>query len=407
MNGPRSGPRPLGLHLAVATGIALSVGPGYAAARAGAVPWPDGLRDEAEGLLADMAAHDPARLGLAIAEEGHARLGRMISGIDKYQGHSYRRDLADPPVLWREGSTRLLDFGPGDAAPGDRLPILFVPSLINRAYVLDLMPERSLMRHLAARGFRPLLLDWGMPGADERAFDLTAYVAGRLVRALDVAVDAHDGRPVGLAGYCMGGNLAVAVATLAPERIARLALLATPWDFHAELNPTARMLATTETLWEPVLAAVGELPVDYLQALFASLDPGLAMRKFSRFDRLDPAGPHAAEFVALEDWLNDGVALPAAVARECLGGWYGANSTAGGAWRIAGQIVDPAAVRLPTMAAIPARDRIVPRPSALALAGTIPDCRILTPPSGHIGMVTSARAPSGLWRDLEDWFAGA
>ena len=57
--------------------------------------------------------------------------------------------VAEPAVLWRGGSARLLDYG------GAGRPVLFVPSLVNRAYILDLAPGRSLVRHLAARGRRP------------------------------------------------------------------------------------------------------------------------------------------------------------------------------------------------------------------------------------------------------------
>ena len=63
--------------------------------------------------------------------------------------------------------------------------------------------------------------------------------------------------------------------------------------------------------------------------------------------------------------------LAAPVARECLGGWYGANTPARGEWRVAGLPVDPAALRLPTFVAAPGRDRIVPPESARPLAALI------------------------------------
>ena len=103
----------------------------------------------------------------------------MIGGIAAYRRHAWHRTLTDPPTIWSEGGTRLLDYGQDNHA----LPVLFVPSLINRAYVLDLAEGHSMLRWLARQGVRPLLLDWGWPGEVERRFTLTDYVAGRMERA--------------------------------------------------------------------------------------------------------------------------------------------------------------------------------------------------------------------------------
>ena len=153
----------------------------------------------------------------------------------------------------------------------------------------------------------------------------------------------------------------------------------------------------------PLLETNGELPVDIIQGLFASLDPQLVLRKFLAFARLDPESPKVAAFVALEDWLNDGVALSAPVARECLGGWYGDNTPARGAWRVAGQVIDPRRLARPSLCMIPAQDRIVPPPSARALSDALPGAEILVPRLGHIGMMVSAGAERQVWRPLAEW----
>ena len=193
--------------------------------------------------------------------------------------------------------------------------MLFVPSLINRAYVLDLAPGRSMLRWLAAHGIHPLLLDWGWPGEAERRFTMTDYVAGRMERAMAAA-----GPDTVLAGYCMGGTLAVAAAQRRPDLVRALALLAAPWDFHAPDPVRAIQAAEMLPLLEPALAFNQTLPVDMLQVLFALLDPWGVADKYRSFARLDPASERATLFVALEDWLNDGIPLAAPVARECLGG---------------------------------------------------------------------------------------
>jgi polyhydroxyalkanoate synthase len=146
--------------------------------------------------------------------------------------------------------------------------------------------------------------------------------------------------------------------------------------------------------------------VDVLQTLFASLDPFGIAEKFRGFAKLDQASPTARRFVALEDWLNDGVPLSAPVARQCIGGWYGRNEPAGLAWRVAGQVVDPALWQGPAFAAIPHRDRIVPPASALALTGRLRQVKLHMAPAGHIGMVAGISAETALWQPLRDWLRG-
>ncbi len=398
---PRQGPRPLGLHLSTVLTALLSSPGGLPHLRNGSLPWRPGLADRAAELRSLAAAADPAALRDAVDREMRRRIDRLLTGIERYRHHPYSRDLPDPPVVWTEGGSRLLDYGTLNPK-ADGAPVLFVPSLVNRHYILDLSAKKSLMRWLAAQGLRPYLIDWGAPGALERRFTLTDYIAGRLERALDAVVNL-TGRPVPVVGYCMGGLLVTALALRRPREVAGMVLMATPWDFHADDAATARRAAAFFQPFGPLLEAWGELPVDVLQALFAQLDPMLALKKFSQFARMDPAGEAAEAFVALEDWLNDGIPLAAGVARDALAGWYGRNDPALGCWLVGGLPVDPARVGVPTLALIPERDRIVPPASATVLALSIPGAQMLRPALGHIGMVVSAGAETAVWQPLANW----
>jgi len=345
------------------------------------------LRRRAATLAPQLAAADPDALALALAAEAMRRHDAMLAGIDRYRAHPYRRALDDPPALWAAGAARLLDYGGGGPA------VLCLCSLINRAYVLDLSARRSLVRWLAARGLRPLLLDWGNLEPD---LDLARCMTERLEPALAAAVAANGGA-VALLGYCMGGTLAVALADRRPDAVGALALLAAPWDFaHGDPTGAVRALAR----FDPVGPA--PVPLDLLQGYFALLDPGLAQRKFARFAALADGG-EAEDFVAVEDWLNDGVALPAGVARDCLRDWYGDNAPCRGRWRVAGRLVDPARIAVPTLVAVPGTDRIVPPGCAAALAAAIPGAERLDLDAGHIGMMLGPRAEAMLWRPLRDW----
>ena len=395
---PRLGPRPLPLHLGMALSGWLSSLAALPPARSGSLNWRTAIPAEATALQEALAKAEPEALARALGAEAATRIARFLDGIEGYRTHPYRRRLADPPVLWQAGTTRVLAFG-GEAAGA---PALLVPSLINRAYILDLRPERSFARYLRGRGLRPYLLDWGAPGAEERAFGLDDYILGRLAPALE-AVRRHAGRPVTLAGYCMGGTMVLPLAARAD--VAALVLLATPWDFRADGGHQARMIAAHRPGLTALIQALEQLPPDALQAMFAALDPLLAARKFSAFAALPPASAAARNFVALEDWLNDAVPLTGPVARACLDDWYGANAPARGLWRVGGEAVRPERIACPALNVVPARDRIVPPASAEALSDALPHVETWRPPLGHIGMMASPRAKRLLWRKLAAWIA--
>ncbi len=377
----RRGPRPLLLHLSLAWAR-------WSSSAAASLNW----NNVWPNLWQETP--DPAKLRAAFEQALQADRA-LIGGIAAYRADPYTRQMPEPPVLWAEGETRLQDFG------GSGPAVLFIPSLINRAYILDLMEGGSMLRWLSGQGMHPYLLDWGWPGAAERGFSLTDYIAGRLERAI-----AAIPGPVVLAGYCMGGLLALASALRLPGKVSALALLATPWDFHAADAQAARRVAEALPAMEGMMQFSGTLPIDALNTLFTLVDPHGVGDKFRDFARQDKTAPRARKFVAMEDWLADGVPLAAPVAREALAGWYGANSPAQLAWRVAGLAVDPRGLEIPAFCAIPGRDRLVPAASARPLAALLPQATVIEPPVGHVGMIAGGQAQSALWQPFADWVQG-
>lgn len=406
---PRTGPRPLALHVAIAATTWLSCAAALPFSKKGSQPalvrlpgldWHPSLKERAASLESELANHPEPAFREALGREIRRRLADFNEGLIRYRRHPWRRALEWPATIWQDGTTRVYDYAPG--APAGARPLLLIPSLINRAYVLDLDEGNSLARFLAARGFRPFLVDWDAPGDVERGFGLSAYIDRRLTDALS-AVERADGRkPVAL-GYCMGGLLALGLAARQQHRLSGLALLATPWDFHTERTDLALGIGDALRPWWPWIDAAGELPVDVLQGLFAALDPFLAARKFRGLAGVREDSPKLRAFVALEDWLNDGVALSAPVARETLVGWYGENLPAKGKWTLAGRAVLPHVLDLPSLCVIPAQDRIVPPASARALAAKLRKADTLELQLGHIGMVVGGRAKAELWEPLAGW----
>ena len=358
---------------------------------------------------ADRSRLGPRPLALHVAHaetawRRHApeRLAEFFCGVKAYRDHPYRRVAPRRSRVWRRGATALIDYG-----PSQRWPLLVVPSLINRAYVLDLMPNEgeSLLSFLREGGMRPFLLDWGQPGLEDRRLSLEDLILDRMDATIDWLIRETGRRPL-ILGYCLGGTLATAIAARRKADVAGLALLAAPWDFQADRAAVNMLHPATDTV-SYASGFVGSVSIDHLQSYFAALDPMAVPRKFADFCRCDSRSKTASRFVAIEDWLNDGVPFGAEQASKCLMEFYAENAPARGHWKIGGAIVEPEEIDIPAFLAIPSNDRIVPAESALALARGLPRAEVIRPASGHVGMVVGAKAREQLWHPLLAWLIKA
>ena len=397
-----SAPRPLALHLGIAgalAGRAVLEAAGLAPDLVESLSRPDRPGEKGN------SGFDPER-GAAVAASALERIDTMLEGITAYRTHPWRRPPEEAPAIWQSGSSRLLDYAPESAGR----PILVIPSLVNRYWVLDLLPERSLLRWLAAEGRRPLLLDWGCPGAAERAYGINDYLIRRLPPALHAASGTGQ---VDVIGYCMGGHFAIAAAQRHPESCRRIGLIATPWDFSAGHGASAMLRSLARSVGENRLRSLihqmgqclGSVPVDFLQAIFALLDPNLAVRKFSAFREVPSSSLAARVFVATEDWLNDGMPLALRAGEELLIDWCLENRTNRGLWLVDGVAVRPEGVARPTMVVASRSDRIAPPAGVLPLVERIPGARRLEIDAGHVGMMVGSRAREAMWAPLAAWLA--
>ena len=294
-----------------------------------------------------------------------------LAGLRAYQNAPNAVRPKPRPIVTTAGSATLRDHG------GEGRPVVLIPSLINPPRILDLDPDVSLSGAVAAMGQRALLLDWG-EAAPRKGLGVAGHVEQLLLPLL-----ADLEQPPVLIGYCLGGTMAIAAADHA--EIAGLVTLATPWNFAAYPEDGRAALAGLWARSEPSARALGLLPIEILQAAFWSLDEQRTVRKFARFAELDPESPEARRFVALEEWANEGEALPFAAARELMEDLFGANASGTGRWVVAGE---PAAVpaSIPVLHLTAHDDRIAP-------AATAPPGPQLEIPSGHVGMIVgSARS---------------
>ena len=291
-----------------------------------------------------------------------------LEGLAAYGRAPHSEPRPNRPVLFSAGGTVLRDHG------GDGPPAILVPSLINPPSVLDLDEQVSLADKVAEMGRRALLLDWG--AARERAdLDIGGHVERLLVPLLR-----QLGRPAALVGYCLGGTMTIAATNLAP--VERVATIAAPWSFAGYPADARSSLLSLWRQAESAARSLNLMPMELLQAAFWSLDPTRTVSKFAHFSKLDPGSAEARRFVVLEEWANEGEALPLLAGRELIEDLFDADLPGKGEWRVGGKVITDK-LDVPVLNLVASRDRITPSEST-------PAGERLDIPAGHVGMVVGS-----------------
>jgi len=344
--------------------------------------------------MASLAAAGMAG-GTRFSEE---TLQKFFKGIQKYQGHPFRRNMPELPAVWSAGEARLLRAGTGGAR--HKTPIVLIPSMVNKSDILDLLQERSLLRWLAGQGFDAYLFDWGQAAHDEGQQDANIAMTERLIPALESL-----GGPVLLLGYCMGGLFAAAASTLRPDLVQGCVMLATPWNFHDEKAALKNRLTLMRPTALPYMKQYNRLPESWMQAVFATLDPEGSIRKFSAFADMAEGDKREEIFMAVEDWLNEGLDLPAGIAMMCMEEWYEQNLPYKGEWEVCGKPIRAGDIKVPTLVVAAKEDKIVPLDSALAFADQRVKGERVVVSTGHVGLIAGGKAIKDVWTPIAEWFA--
>jgi polyhydroxyalkanoate synthase subunit PhaC len=188
------------------------------------------------------------------------------------------KDLAVTPgsVILRTPAFELIQYRPATSAVR-QVPLVIVPPVINKFYVMDLAPGRSMVEYLVGRGLQVFMISWRNPDARYAKWDLDTY-GQAVLDAMDAAARIAGSEQVVLAGACSGGIIAAMVAAhLAyigrPDRIAAATLMVTVLDqAHAGLA-SAVIDERTARVAEAASRARGYLDGRSLAEVFAWLRP--------------------------------------------------------------------------------------------------------------------------------------
>jgi polyhydroxyalkanoate synthase len=276
-------------------------------------------------------------------------------------------------------------------------PLLFVPPTINRYYVLDLAPGRSMVEHLVAQGQQVFMVSWRNPEQAHGHFDLDTYAQAVLdARAAVAEITSHE--TVHLNAACSGGIITAAAlghlaAAGALSDVASLTLLVCALD-NARAGTTAAFLSR-----ELAAAAVAEsarkgyLDGRALAGVFAWLRPNDLIWGYVVNNYLLGKDPPAFDVLY---WNQDSVRLAAGLHRDFIRMALDNTLTRAGALNVLGTPVDLGAVDIDTYVVAGSSDHIVPWENAYRSTQLLGgDSRFVLSTSGHIQALINPPDPDG------------
>jgi polyhydroxyalkanoate synthase len=291
----------------------------------------------------------------------------------------------------------------GEATPARVPPLLIVYALVNRPYLLDLQPDRSLIRGLLAAGLDVYLIDWGYPDGADRLLTLEDYLG-----YIDACVgEVRQGRKGGinLLGVCQGGTLSLCYTALHPEQVRGLITMVTPVDFK---TPSDLLSKWVQPLDVDAWAGSGNVAGEMLNQMFLSLMPfRLTQQKYVDLLQSEPDAARAENFMRMEQWIFDSPDLAGTAFRQFVRWFYQENRLVEGSLSIGGRRVSLAAVTQPLLNLYGRRDHLVPPEASAALQGLIGsrDYTAREFDLGHVGMYTSARAQREVPAAIAEWLS--
>lgn len=307
-----------------------------------------------------------------------------------------------PRVVYAENKLRLWHYDRETDGP----PVVFVYAFINRPYVLDLEPDRSVVGQFLDHGFDVYLLDWGEPSLLDTHLGFYDFVERYLDNCVDVVED-RTGRIPHVFGYCTGATLAAIYAALHPDRVRTLGLLAPVLDF--DVDGGVFRVWGREGVYDPetVVDTYGNTPGRRLAFEFSLVEP--VEYNLSRYLRLLDEGDDA-EYVdrALRRirWGSDSVDVAGELYREFLVDLCRENRLVEGRLSIGDQRVDLANVTMPVLNVVGTDDQFVPPEASLSFVDAVSstDTRVIEFPTDHVGLSTGERAHADLWPTVCEWF---
>jgi polyhydroxyalkanoate synthase len=315
-------------------------------------------------------------------------------------------------VVYTENKLELLHYRPEEAGiePDEThdVPILIVYALINRPYILDLQPERSVVRRLLEGGHDVYLIDWNEPSRLDQHLTLEDYVCRYIDNCVDEVRERSGRDAINLLGYCMGGTMSTMYAALMPEKVNALGLMAAGLCFDDTGGVLEQWGESDHYDPEELTDTFGNVPAEFLDTGFALMDPvtNYVSKYVHFYENLDDED-FVENFARMERWLGDGIDVAGEAYDQFLQDVYQDNRLYRNELFLGDRHVDIDDVDMPILQVVGEYDHLIPTAASKPFNDVVgsDDVTTVEYSTGHIGLSVSSGSHEDVWPAVSDWYA--
>ena len=309
-------------------------------------------------------------------------------------------------VAYTENKLELLHYEPQTDEQHD-VPILVIYALINKPFILDLQPDRSVIRRLLEAGFDVYMIDWNEPSRLDQHLTLDDYVNRYIDNCVDVVREESGQDSINILGYCMGGTMSTMYAALHPEKVRNLALMAAGLCFD-DTGGVLELWGDDEYFSPHDLTEThGNAPAELLDVGFALMDPvSNYVSKYVRlYDNLEN-DDFVENFGRMERWLSEGIDVAGNTFAQFVEDIYQENKLYNNELYLEGEHVDLANIDMPVLQITGEYDHLIPSETSIPFNDVIAsdDTDVIEYPTGHIGLSVSGSSHENVWPEVCEWF---
>lgn len=322
-------------------------------------------------------------------------------------GGDLETSIASTPyeVEYQEDRVQLKHYQPEKGSEYN-FPLLIVYALINRETMLDLQPDRSVVKKFMDSGIDLYMLDWGYPTQKDRFLGFDDHINGYIHNAVQYILDKHGIEKLNLMGICMGGTMCTIYAAQHPEKVKNLVLTVSPTDFDTNTGLLHIWWGNKGFDVDRLVDLQGNVSGDMLNINFLLMNPArLMVDKYVNFMEHMDNRKFVENFLRMEKWIFDSPDVPGEIFREFIKECYQENKLINNRLEVGAQRVDLGKITMPVLNIYALYDHLVPPAACETITKKVgsKDAEDFAIKTGHIGIYVSSKSQKEFAPKIVSW----